>query len=505
MASHDTPAVSASGDGAKDRPGTNTGGYTKEDTACVNAFKTGIEYLFQKDRNSVCAPETGQWFFHHPEYEAFRTAKEPRLLYVTAEAGGGKSTTMRTLVDTIQASPEPPLVAYFFFKDDDDMLRSYDDALSTILYQLLMQDRELVQYARPSYDEHKDAIRHQTGEMWDILLKITSHAKRDVLCVLDAVDECATPDRKRLIADLAEAFEKKLPPTSRLRLVASSRPYQDENHPYSDLIASEKVMHLAGESSRVQTDIRSVIRFRAKELAEKKQLNQSIQDALVEKLSEQNKKTRSFLAVRMAFEMLDSHRDVHDGVDEQAIDAILADIPRHLGDQFDLMLHQSPDQEHTRRIFCVILAARRTLKIPELKVIYSLTKPRENSEDLPRSYSEADLSIDDEEFKQLLRSRCGMFVTFVRNSVHLFHQTAREHLMAKAGLPGEAHYAEPARTEEQQPSAEKIASWKGSISVEDANFVCAKICLDILTSTASRDWVLEASVKKLAAGLDDTN
>lgn len=60
----------------------------KADNDIVNAFKIDTNHVFQKDRNARCAPDTGQWFFHHPEYEAFRAAKGPQLLFVTAEAGG---------------------------------------------------------------------------------------------------------------------------------------------------------------------------------------------------------------------------------------------------------------------------------------------------------------------------------------------------------------------------------------------------------------------------------
>jgi hypothetical protein len=60
----------------------------KADNDIVNAFKLDTNHIFQKDRNVRCAPDTGHWFFHHPEYQAFRAAKGLQLLWVTAEAGG---------------------------------------------------------------------------------------------------------------------------------------------------------------------------------------------------------------------------------------------------------------------------------------------------------------------------------------------------------------------------------------------------------------------------------
>lgn len=61
---------------------------SRTDNEIVNAFKLDTDHLFQKDRNVRCAPDTGLWFFDHPEYQAFRDEKGPQLLFVTAEAGG---------------------------------------------------------------------------------------------------------------------------------------------------------------------------------------------------------------------------------------------------------------------------------------------------------------------------------------------------------------------------------------------------------------------------------
>jgi hypothetical protein len=143
-----------------------------------------------------------------------------------------------------------------------------------------------------------------------------------------------------------------------MKFVVTSRPYQDENHPYTDLVASKTVRHLPGEDSKVQSDVRSIIRFRAEELAKKYRLTRKTVGVLVEAISSQNLQTRSFLAIRMAFDLLDSHELMHEGTEEDIIRVVLADIPQNLGDQFDKILDRSPDKEHARRLFCVIHPSR---------------------------------------------------------------------------------------------------------------------------------------------------
>lgn len=72
---------------------------------------------------------------------------------------------MRTLIDQLQSSEDRPVVAYFFFKDDDDQLRSYEDALCSVIYQLFAQERETIKYARELYKQYGHGIRYQTKEL----------------------------------------------------------------------------------------------------------------------------------------------------------------------------------------------------------------------------------------------------------------------------------------------------------------------------------------------------
>ena len=404
---------------------------------------------------------------------------------------------MRSFIDSLDGSRDRPVVAYFFFKDDDDQLRSYEDALSCIVYQLLIQDRSLVKHAREPYEKYGHGIRYQSKEMWNILLASAAEAQRDLVCVFDAVDECAPGGRRQLVSDLLAASQMgSQSASSKLKIVVTSRPYQDENHPYTNLESSDIIRHLAGENSKVQADIQAVIHFKAEQLAEKYQLSQSTLDVLIQVVSNQNIKTRSFLAVRMAFELLESHTLMYNGATEDTIRKILADIPQSLGDQFDAMLNRSPNKEHARRLFCVILASRKTLKIPELKVLYALTDPRYDQDGGSSSPDDLEIPNDDEEFKQLIRAQCGLFVTFVRSSIHLFHQTAREYLMA----PGEDTEDPLSDNSSLSPKAVQHEfgnqshghSWRGSITENEANLVVLKVCLELICSPTPKSWVLEA-------------
>lgn len=434
----------------------------------MDAFQGDVDYRLQKNRNQACAPETGNWFFEHELYRTFRETKEIHLLFVTAEAGGGKSTIMRTLADQLVESDGSPLVAYFFFKDDDSYLSSYSGALSSLVHQLLVQDQGLLPHVRKLCEKTGFSVKHNTKLMWDALAQIICNSQRDIYCLFDALDECKSTERPQLIADMKNFLQTLHSVDSRFKFVVSSRPYQDEDHPYDSLIAVEakSILHLAGESAEVQPDIRRVICFKAEELAKERKLDPDIREMLISELSSHNRHTRSFLAVQVAFELLRSHRRMHSQAGRRTINMVLDDIPHRLDKQFDEMLNRSLDREHAMRLFCVILAARRTIELEEFKVIYCVTESS-NPKYRPTSYDDLEIPIDDGEFKQLVRARCGLFITFVKNSVHLFHQTAREHLLGR-------FVTTPA-------TAVDSTSWKNSVSLEQANLALAAVCLDILS------------------------
>ncbi|VUC31542.1 unnamed protein product [Clonostachys rosea] len=441
------------------------------DLEVLNAFNSNVNYAIQKDRNKLCAPGTGDWFFHHPLYEEMQNARGPRLLFVTAEAGGGKSTVMKTLVDRLLESSEPVIAAYFFFKDDADDLRSYEKALNGLIYQLLVQEKKLVKHAKEVYEKHGDGLKNDTKAMLELLSALSRQAGKDVYCVLDAVDECEAIGRNQLLADLKSLFSDADNSASRLKIVVSSRPYQDENHQYANLLATPPQMigHLAGETAKVQFEILKVIHFKVQKLAEERQLDHATQTMLVEKLFDQNRHTRSFLAVQMAFELLDSHHRMHKGAGKRTISTILSEIPESLGNRFDALLDRSANKEHTWRLLCVILAARKTLKIDEFKVIYAATEPRDSSVGKAQSYDDLELPTDDDEFKRL---------------------TAREYLLERIDqLP---EYMSPLSLQATSglATSDKFP-WRGSISISAANRVCASMCLNILSFAVPKKMPFE--------------
>jgi hypothetical protein len=100
-------------------------------------------------------------------------------------------------------------VCYFFFKDDFPDQRNAANALSAILRQLFMAQPHLLQDSvLEKQDTDGDKLIGSFNDLWNILISVASHVQAgDIICVLDALDECHEDDRKQLIQALKTLFK----------------------------------------------------------------------------------------------------------------------------------------------------------------------------------------------------------------------------------------------------------------------------------------------------------
>ena len=125
-----------------------------------------------------------------------------------------------------------------------------------------------------------------------------------------------------------------------------------------------------------------------------------------------------------------------------------------------------------------------------------MTDPRYDQGGGSSSPDDLEMPSDDEEFKQLIRAQCGLFVTFVRSSIHLFHQTAREYLMApredtEDSVSGNSSLP-PKAVQHEFGNQSHGHSWRGCITENEANLVVLKVCLGLICSPIPKSWILEA-------------
>ena len=183
---------------------------TPEEVECRQSlWPEGIDFQSQKDQNPGRVPNTCLWTLQNPKYTSWRDSDTRNLLWISADPGCGKSVLARCIIDEDlpEASRNGPskLILYYFFKDTSPKQRSAARAISAILHQLFVDQPRLIHYALQMYSEIGKALSTNFRKLWSIFIAaVTDPLAGDVICVLDALDECNEQEQHALIEALKD-------------------------------------------------------------------------------------------------------------------------------------------------------------------------------------------------------------------------------------------------------------------------------------------------------------
>ena len=365
----------------------------------------------------------------------------------------GKSVLSKSLVDNELKSTESRATCYFFFKDDDVKQKSVTHALSALLHQLFSQRKFLIQHAIADYNSEGNELPTLFHKLWTILTEAATNPKAgEVVCVLDALDECEESGRYDIIRAL-NAFYKKANNTegnpSKLKFLATSRPYLDIERRFTELTHDMPAVHLQGEkeSKAISEEINLVIHFEAqKKIGLELKLKDSEKSFLERKLS--SMPHRTYLWLKLILEVIRSRTSVT----QKGIQQIVSNLPTTLEAAYEAILEKSSDKRRARKLLCIVIAAVRPLTLNEMNIALAIEDHHISAEDL-------DLE-DKIRFEGTVRHLCGLFISVIDEKVYLIHQTAKEFLLAKTEMCSGA--------------------WKYSIEPAASELIVARACVTYL-------------------------
>ena len=121
-----------------------------------------------------------------------------------------------------QARGQNAIVACFYFDSAAQNEQTPASILGCLLKQLVFGLKKIPEELSKAYEDQKNAIGGQGPQISDILemLQLTSTRKRAFICI-DAVDECATEDRAKLLDSLGQLLQ--LSPGT--RIFVTGRPH----------------------------------------------------------------------------------------------------------------------------------------------------------------------------------------------------------------------------------------------------------------------------------------
>ena len=429
---------------------------TEQESNCLQCLYTS-NHRQHKERNPKRVPGTCEWFLKHTKYIDWTSAECSSLLWVSADAGCGKSVLASFLIEKLGATIPvvDTTVCYFFFKDDNIEQRSTPSAFRSILHQIFTQDVTLVKHAMTQFQLKGRKYADEFTSLWDILVAIATDdlQGRNIVCILDGLDECEKVDRVQMIEYLESFYSSVMRSSSvskkfALKFLITSRPGVLVEDTFFDLPTIR--LRAEDETMAISQDIELVVQDAISLIGRRRRIPEDQQIALVQQIV--GNADRTFLWVTFVLQrILSSER-----FSKAAIKELVETIPPNLDGIYNKILSQTSESQYTRKVLEIIVGAFRPLSLGELNIAFVIEPGNKNEMDL-------DLEPD---IESTVKSLCGSFLRVVDSTVYLAHQTAREFLLKPGGSPiGGTNRDEAA-----------IGQWKHSFHSNSINQTWSQIC-----------------------------
>lgn len=418
-------------------------------------------YEEQKNINPKRVDGTCEWFLQSAEFQEWNNAKQSCLLWLSAGPGCGKSVLSKCLVDEnmINGSLSTSIVCYFFFKDGQKGQETAANAMTAITHQILSRyaDAALMAHSLVRFRNHGEKLAEMFSELWANLLQCAKDPiPGEIVCVLDALDECQPDERQRLLNALIE-FYSQLDTESnaniRLKFLITSRQDRSIENRLAKLNKSVQLVHFNadGEFNSISQDINRFIKAQVPLVAHR--LDGPSQARIIAHLKRMEHRT--YLWLQLIFKEIEDSAVA--GTTEKQLKTFISTLPKSVDKAYENILNKSKEPDIARKFLQCVLVARKPLTVKDLNVAFGVWHDC-------TSYSTLDLEPGDS-FISTLKQICGHFVIVHNDRVHLIHQTAREFLI---GLENSRLGSKPSKV------------WQHSIVVEEAEATLAHTCISVL-------------------------
>ncbi|KAH7143220.1 hypothetical protein DER46DRAFT_673386 [Fusarium sp. MPI-SDFR-AT-0072] len=250
-------------------------------------------YRDRKDRNPSAVQGACEWFISHYLYHELLGHEASKILWVSADPGCGKSVLIKHLVDSIIRTTDSQKVCYFFFKDDFADQKSLLSAMSCIIQQHFMQDTTLL--------SDEILLQFDANGQWITGSFVELNPNTEIICLIDAVDECNEHERNQFFKALC------------------FKPLENLNLP---------VNHLSGESDaemrKIVKEIDIAIRERVRIISVQQKLTDDEQGTLVTRLL--CVRNRTYLWAHLTLDLIEHELDIN----KQKIINITSHLPQNL-------------------------------------------------------------------------------------------------------------------------------------------------------------------------------
>ncbi|KAF5870288.1 putative sex-determining protein fem-1 protein [Botrytis fragariae] len=374
----------------------------------------------------------------------------PGVLWISADPGYGRSVLSKALIDeNLVVSDQNTDVCYIFFKDISKEQRSLTKALAALLHQIFSSQKQLLVYTESSCAKNNTEIANLAHEMWDIMENIAMGPNgRNIICVLDALDEVDASERKFFLKQLQAMYRATVPdvvthssssslsdvslkshvtadsrtstistgsPNLKVKFLITSRPYYEIEDEFKSLTDIFSVIRLAGEDTKatMKEEINLVIDAEVGKL----RLSLKADTRLRSRLKDIEHRTYLWLHLIMDTKCLRAKASRQSKTFERILDA---ELPSTIDVTYEVILNKSPDKKEATKLLHIVICAERPLALDGVNITFNVDESYDGSP------SFEDIELEDPElFPKRIRDICGLFVSISDS------RTAKEFLIAK--------------------------------------------------------------------------
>ncbi|KAF9631056.1 hypothetical protein BFW01_g1918 [Lasiodiplodia theobromae] len=352
--------------------------------------------------------EAYTWILKNVVFQEWRHGDDSqiRMLWVTGDAGKGKTMALCGIIDELQKSDESINLLYFFCQAGDDRVNSATAVLRGWLYLLMEQQPSLIPYVCTKYQlDGRECF--EGANAWVALSKLFTAVLQDerlkeTYLIIDGLDECTT-DLSKLL-DFIHQTSQLLSP---LKFIILSR-YSVEIYvrlPHATRLNVERY------KKSISAAVGTLIKHEVSELAVLNNYDESTRDCVLEYLASNANDT--FLWVALVCRNLRE-------VPQQNVKDALGAFPPGLDSLYRraiVQIDQLCDTDLCKRVMASVATAYRPVTMRELVVL--VDDATDDQESMQESVQE------------IIRS-CSSFLVVREDTVYFVHQSAKDFLIKES-------------------------------------------------------------------------
>ena len=304
------------------------------------------------------------WITEHEMYQSWAEG-EGSILWLTGAPGIGKTCIAYSVSDALKRSYSDGVrssVACYYFREEQENLRSVQDALKSIIFQISGRDRVYCEAVANKMHHDIKIDLTDIGVLWNTFFAsiFTENSDSGLFLVLDGLDE-AEPDEA---AQLLELLKQIKPQKLNIHVLITGRQVSKEN------VEDLEPRTIDVTRDLISKDIGRLIFARFKTLSRLRKFSRQSKKEIVHRLRE---KADGMLYVEHVLRRLNSI-----GREGAALKYVRDGLPSSLSELYALMLaecqkRRTPEQLETlRRLFAWLAFSKQPLTLTEASNLVKL-------------------------------------------------------------------------------------------------------------------------------------